>query len=118
VVSSAALDRFGADHVVEPAGHRVRSCAATPVLTPSVRLLRLGVSSLPAGLVLPRSHTPGTSLPVLMDPYGGPHAQRVVASRRAWLEPQWLADQGFAVLVVDGRGTPGRDPVWERRVRE
>jgi dipeptidyl-peptidase-4 len=53
---------------------------------------------------------------VLLDPYGGPHAQRVVASRRAWLESQWWADQGFAVLVVDGRGTPGRDPAWEREV--
>jgi dipeptidyl-peptidase-4 len=54
---------------------------------------------------------------VLLDPYGGPHAQRVLATRSAWLEPQWLADQGFAVLVVDGRGTPGRDPAWEREVR-
>jgi dipeptidyl-peptidase-4 len=52
-----------------------------------------------------------------MDPYGGPHAQRVVSSRGSWLEPQWLADQGFAVLVVDGRGTPGRDPAWEREIR-
>jgi dipeptidyl-peptidase-4 len=51
-----------------------------------------------------------------VDPYGGPHAQRVLAARSAWLEPQWLADQGFAVLVVDGRGTPGRDPAWEREV--
>jgi dipeptidyl-peptidase-4 len=30
--------------------------------------------------------------------------------------PQWLADQGFAVLVVDGRGSPGRGPAWERQV--
>ena len=29
---------------------------------------------------------------------------------------QWFADQGFAVLVADGRGTPGRGPVWERAV--
>ena len=46
-------------------------------------------------------------LPVLMDPYGGPHAQRVVASAMAYATSQWLADQGFAVVVVDGRGTPG-----------
>ena len=43
-----------------------------------------------------------------MDPYGGPHFQRVTAARRGWLESQWLADQGFAVIVADGRGTPGR----------
>jgi dipeptidyl-peptidase-4 len=53
---------------------------------------------------------------VLLDPYGGPHAQRVIGSRNAFLTPQWLADQGFAVLVVDGRGSPGRGPAWEREV--
>jgi dipeptidyl-peptidase-4 len=52
-----------------------------------------------------------------MDPYGGPHAQRVTARLSAYAEPQWFADQGFAVLIVDGRGTPGRGPAWERSVR-
>src|SRR5476649_108985 len=51
-----------------------------------------------------------------MDPYGGPHAQRVLASRGAYLNPQWLADQGFAVVVADGRGTPGRGHAFEREV--
>jgi dipeptidyl-peptidase-4 len=51
-----------------------------------------------------------------MDPYGGPHFQRVTAAARGWLEPQWFADQGFAVLTIDGRGTPGRSPAWEREV--
>ena len=49
-------------------------------------------------------------LPVLLDPYGGPHAQRVLAAQGAFLTSQWLADQGFAVVVADGRGTPGRGP--------
>jgi dipeptidyl-peptidase-4 len=51
-----------------------------------------------------------------MDPYGGPHAQRVVAARGAHLTSQWFAEQGFAVVVVDGRGTPGRGPEFERAV--
>jgi dipeptidyl-peptidase-4 len=51
-----------------------------------------------------------------MDPYGGPHAQRVLAARGAFLTSQWLADQGFAVVVADGRGTPGRGPEWDRAV--
>jgi dipeptidyl-peptidase-4 len=79
-------------------------------------MLRLGDRGLAAGLVLPRDHTAGTKLPVLLDPYGGPHAQRVLSARAAWLEPQWLADQGFAVLVVDNRGSPGRDPAWEKAI--
>ena len=65
---------------------------------------------------MPRDHRRGESLPVLMDPYGGPHVQRVLSARRLWLESQWLADQGFAVIVCDGRGTPGRGPDWERLV--
>jgi dipeptidyl-peptidase-4 len=55
-------------------------------------------------------------LPVLLDPYGGPHALRVVRSRNTFLQSQWFADQGFAVVVCDGRGTPGRGSEWERAV--
>ena len=56
-------------------------------------------------------------LPILADPYGGASLQRVTAELN-WrcLVPQWLAEQGFAVLVADGSGTPGRGPAWEREV--
>ena len=37
-------------------------------------------------------------------------------SYNAFLTSQWFADQGFAVVVVDGRGTPGRGTEWERAV--
>jgi dipeptidyl-peptidase-4 len=57
-----------------------------------------------------------TQLPVLFDPYGGPHAQRVVASRNAYLSSQWFADQGFVVVIADGVGTPGKGSEWERNV--
>jgi dipeptidyl-peptidase-4 len=43
--------------------------------------------------------------------------QRVTAERTwRWLVAQWFAEQGFAVLVADGSGTPGRGPDWEREV--
>jgi dipeptidyl-peptidase 4 len=58
-----------------------------------------------------------TKLPVLLDPYGGPHAQRVVASHNAHAPSQWFADQGFIVLVIDGRGTPGLGPDFERAIQ-
>jgi dipeptidyl-peptidase-4 len=118
VVSSTGLDYDGFRHQVRwPGGEiTVGSCAETPLVQPSVRMLRLGERRLSAGLLLPTGHVPGTKLPVLLDPYGGPHALRVLAARRIWLEPQWWADQGFAVLVADGRGTPGRDPDWERSI--
>lgn len=51
-----------------------------------------------------------------MDPYGGPHGQRVVAAHNPHLTSQWFADHGFAVIVADGRGTPGRSPAWEKEI--
>jgi dipeptidyl-peptidase-4 len=84
-----------------------------------VTLLTGGARELRAAVLFPRSHRRGSArLPVLMAPYGGPHAQLVRASSRMFLQAQWLADQGFAVVVADGRGTPGRGPAWERAVRD
>jgi dipeptidyl-peptidase-4 len=95
----------------------VRSYAVKPAVEPQVIPLALGERGLRAALLFPTGHELGSGkLPVLMDPYGGPHAQRVLSSRNAYLTSQWLADQGFAVLVVDGRGTPGRGPAWEREI--
>jgi dipeptidyl-peptidase 4 len=92
----------------------VASFAETPALQPRVELLRLGDRALAAALLLPHDHD--GPLPVLVDPYGGPHAQRVQRARSAWDVSQWFADQGFAVVVADGRGTPGRGPSFERAV--
>ncbi|WP_307867621.1 S9 family peptidase [Umezawaea beigongshangensis] len=120
VLSSSTLDRFGQRVVVSRDGDEVAeivSWAETPVITPNVRLLSVGERNLRCALLLPTGHVPGSGqLPVLLDPYGGPHAQRVLHARGAHLTSQWLADQGFAVLVVDGRGTPGRGPAWERQI--
>ncbi len=95
--------------------HQLEVVSQPPVVTARPRLLELGERRLRAALLLPDDHGSGP-LPVLLDPYGGPHAQRVVAAQTAHLTSQWLADQGFAVLVVDGRGSPGRGPAWERAV--
>jgi dipeptidyl-peptidase-4 len=78
-------------------------------------LHRYGDRRLPTAVLLPRDHD-GSPLPVLLDPYGGPHTQMVIAARTGFALSQWFADQGFAVLVIDGRGTPGRGSEWERAV--
>ncbi len=118
VVTRQDLDSDGATTTVHHAGgeREITSFAEPPGLEPRVTLLRAGSRGLPTALVLPSWHEPGTSLPVLMDPYGGPHGQRVVAARGAHLTSQWFAEQGFAVVVVDGRGTPGLGPAFERAV--
>ena len=94
----------------------IRSLAERPLLSPTVHRLTVGERRLPVGVVLPTGHRPGDRWPVLMYPYGGPSAQMVMNDQRLWLEAQWRADQGFAVLVADGRGVPGRGPAWEREV--
>jgi dipeptidyl-peptidase-4 len=88
-----------------------------PAVAPGVTLLAAGDRDLRTAVILPRAAVrPPGPLPVIMDPYGGP-AQRVLRARRLFYEPQWLADQGFAVIVADGRGSHGRGPAWERAIR-
>jgi dipeptidyl-peptidase 4 len=99
----------------EPVG-TIASYAVEPPIEPNLHLMTVGDRGLRVALLYPTGHEPGTKLPVLLDPYGGPHAQRVMSSRNAFVGPQWLADQGFAVLVADGRGTPGRGSEWEREI--
>jgi len=113
VVRSATLDGPPATRIVD--GPVIGSNAEEPVVTPNLTFLRTGESRLATALLLPHDHD-GAPLPVLVDPYGGPHALRVVKSRNAFLTSQWFADQGFAVLVTDGRGTPGRGTAFERAV--
>jgi len=95
--------------------HNVTSLAETSLVQPNVRIMSVGPRGIPVAILLPRDGL-STKLPVLFDPYGGPHAQRVVASRAAYNSSQWFADQGFVVVIVDNTGTPGKGSEWERGV--
>ncbi|CAM5486175.1 S9 family peptidase OS=Streptomyces alboniger OX=132473 GN=CP975_23215 PE=4 SV=1 [Streptomyces alboniger] len=100
-----------------PAG-RIEVRSEEPVVVPRPRHLTLGERELRATLYLPSWHEPGAAkLPVLLCPYAGPGMRLVVRTRAWWTAvAQWFAEQGFAVLVADGRGTPGRGIAWERAV--
>ena len=115
VVRSAVLDRPGAVTAVA-GGAAITSFAAVPLVRPRPTIHLLGEHRIATAVLLPEDHD-GSPLPVLLDPYGGPHAQRVLQSHNAFASSQWFADQGFAVIVADGRGTPGRGSAWERAVR-
>lgn len=122
VLSSAGPDHDGVRVVVQRGAERqqvaaIESLAETPLVRPNVSFALVGARSLRTALVLPDDARAAAPLPVLLDPYGGPHALRVQRTRGAFLTSQWFADQGFAVLVCDGRGTPARGPEWERAVR-
>lgn len=119
LVSAAALDGPGTRTTVSSRGAEtaLRDLSEPPGLAVRVELLQLGERSSPAALVLPAAWEPSQGpLPVLLDPYGGPGHARVVAAHDAYLTSQWFAEQGFAVLVVDGRGVPGRGPAVERAI--
>ncbi len=121
VLVSAVPDRPGSRAVVLRDGKptaTVPSYAEDPGMSPRLTLTQGGARRIPCAVLMPRDYAGDTLLPVLMDPYGGPHGQRVVAAHNPHLTSQWFADQGFAVIVADGRGTPGRSPAWEKSVRD
>jgi dipeptidyl-peptidase 4 len=99
----------------DPVG-TIEDVSETSAIEPRPRFLTLGERELRAALFLPGGREPDGPLPVLMDPYGGPHGARVLKAAGAHLMSQWFADHGFAVLVVDGRGVNGRGPAWDREV--
>ncbi|WKX72413.1 prolyl oligopeptidase family serine peptidase [Streptomyces sp. XD-27] len=106
-------------HPVENWLGAIDSYAEQPVITARPRLVCAGPHRIPCAVLLPEGYREEDGpLPVLMDPYGGPHGQRVVAAHNAHLTSQWFANHGFAVIVADGRGTPGRSPDWEKAIRD
>ncbi|NNG37565.1 alpha/beta fold hydrolase [Nakamurella aerolata] len=120
--SSADLDSDGITVSIsrggEPLGTLERRGIEAPLM-PRPTLLRAGERRIPTAVLFPTGHRPGSErLPVLMAPYGGPHGQLVQQHRRMFLQAQFLADQGFCVIVADGRGTPGGGPAWEKSIRD
>lgn len=117
VLSSRSLDEYGVKTEIHRDGNKweIASHAWLPSHDASPEFLRLGEHELRAALLLPESGE-RNNLPLLVDPYGGPHALRVVAAKSAYAEAQWFANQGFAVLIADGRGTPQRGPEWEKAI--
>ena len=95
----------------------LRSVAEPPPFTPRVEFFTVGSRAYHAAIVRPRDARPGVRYPVLLYVYGGPHGQEVVQTARSFLLRQWFADQGFVVVTIDGRGTPGRGRAWERAIK-
>jgi dipeptidyl-peptidase-4 len=120
VITSLTLAQPGPAATVRTASGQlagIASLAQAPNLPlPQPRFLHAGPAGIRTAVLFPSWHQPGTRLPVLLDPYGGPHHQVVMAYADAFLSSQWLAEQGFAVVVADGRGTGGRGPAWDRAV--
>jgi len=75
-----------------------------------------GITTLYATLQLPLDMKTPASVPLIVNPYGGPG---VDAAKDAWnaktlLFDQLMAEHGFAVLHVDNRGMAGRGRAFEQ----
>lgn len=94
------------------------SVAEDPPFVPTTEIIKVGDGrGFWCSVTRPRVFDALKKYPVILDVYAGPGIQHVASSMGTYLMPQWLADQGFIVVSIDGRGTPGRDREWERSIR-
>lgn len=70
-----------------------------------------------ASIVRPRNFDARLRYPVVLSIYAGPGVNVVRRVARWQLFDQWIADHGFVVVKIDGRGTPLRGRAWERIVK-
>ncbi len=121
VRSTQSLSKELQQTVLRRDGHAVgelKSVAEKPAFEPSVELTTVGDEpQLHAAVVRPADYQPGKRYPVIVSVYAGPGPQMVLASRSRYLLDGWLANQGFIVVSVDGRGTPARGREWERAIK-
>lgn len=96
----------------------LESVAEKPPFEPNFELVKLNdPPGLYAALVRPRDFKSEGRYPVIVVVYGGPQAQTVVPVPAQYLLAQWIADHGFIVVSIDGRGTPSRGRAWERVIK-
>nr|WP_203786035.1 prolyl oligopeptidase family serine peptidase [Actinoplanes rishiriensis] len=117
--AEAAGDVLVIDGTVWRADARVatlRSHVAPLPYHPQPVLERVTDRRLPSAVLYPAGFVGGSRIPVLVTLGEGPGHQQVVTDPAAWQERQWWADAGFAVVSIDGRGTPGVTPSFEKVV--
>jgi dipeptidyl-peptidase-4 len=95
----------------------IQSTAEVPAVMPTLELTRVTDKNLNAAIIRPRAHPSGGKLPVVVHVYGGPGVRIVDRAPRSYFLDQWIADNGFIVVAIDGRGTPGRGRAFERVIK-
>jgi len=118
VIASESLEHAGVRATAYRSGaeRQIPSYPADGLPVPRPALSRVTDRRLPCGVLYPSDHVAGRRLPVLVAVQGGPGRQGVVAARARWKPLQWYAEQGFAVVVIDPRGTPGNSPSFEKAI--
>ncbi|MCA9283049.1 MAG: prolyl oligopeptidase family serine peptidase [Phycisphaeraceae bacterium] len=95
----------------------IASNAERPSFETVVELTSVGEDGLRCAVVRPRVFEKGMRFPVILHAYTGPGSQMVQASGERYRFAQWIADHGYIVVSIDGRGTPNRGRDWERVIR-
>lgn len=95
----------------------IASVAERPPFETDVELTSVGKDALRCAVVRPRNFEEGVRLPVILHAYTGPGVQMVQASGERYRFAQWIADHGYIVVSIDGRGTPNRGRDWERVIK-
>ena len=115
------FDGTSGTEILTAAGARVGllpSVAEPLPATANVELTRtIGEPAFYASVTRPLNFDAAKKYPVILSVYAGPHTTVVNATARAYLTDQWMADQGYIVARLDGRGTPFRGRAWERSIR-
>ncbi|MBA3848983.1 MAG: peptidase [Opitutus sp.] len=96
----------------------LRTTAEAPPRRPTTELTRTkSAPAFDAAITRPQNFEPGKKYPVILQVYAGPTVKRVNAVIRDYLPDQWMADQGYIVVRIDGRGTPWHGRDWERVIK-
>ena len=121
VLTSRTMESMPKSFVFNKSGKllgELPSVAENPKRRPVVDLVQIKAKdkTFHAAVLFPQDYDAKKKYPVLVDVYGGPLHVHVTAGKTRWLRDQWYADQGFIVVAIDGRGTPGRGAIWERSI--
>ncbi len=118
VVTTTSTRAMPKTFIVTAEGAKVAelpSVAIEPSLKLEIELTTVGVGH--AAVIRPRDFVKGKKYPVVLNVYGGPGHLEVLEVTRENLVLQWLANQGFIVVKLDGRGTPRRGRDFERAIK-
>ncbi|MBS1095533.1 DPP IV N-terminal domain-containing protein [Gluconobacter wancherniae] len=93
------------------------SVAETPKIKMHVQFTTAGARDLDAAIIRPEGFVAGHHYPVALSVYAGPGVKLVHDTPSSFIDDQCLANQGYIVVTLDGRGTPGRNHDFERAIK-
>ncbi|MEO6759107.1 MAG: prolyl oligopeptidase family serine peptidase, partial [Saprospiraceae bacterium] len=110
--------------VQKPAGRKIIFSAPNPVLDYQLGQTRLVTIPSPGGpqlngrMILPPNFDPNKRYPVILNVYNGPHVQLVantwLGAGELWMHH--LAEEGFIMFSIDGRGSANRGFAFESAI--